>query len=61
VADPEATVICVGKDNRFDHPDSEVVERLVEKVGEDRVYLTSQQGTIEFITDGNRLWVRTER
>jgi len=33
----------------------------VEMVGEDKVYLTSEQGTIELITDGERLWVRTER
>ena len=61
VVDPEAAVICVGTDNRFNHPDPEVVERLIAETGEDRVYITSQQGTIEFITDGNRLWVDTQR
>jgi hypothetical protein len=37
------------------------VERLGEMVGEDRVYLTSEQGTIELTTDGKRLWVRTDK
>jgi competence protein ComEC len=58
--DPEIAVISVGADNRFGHPSLEVVERLEEKLGQDRVYLTSEDGTIEFITDGERLWVRVE-
>jgi competence protein ComEC len=56
--DPEIAVISVGANNPFGHPSLEVVERLEEKLGEDRVYLTSEDGTIEFITDGERLWVR---
>ena len=59
--DPEIAVISAGADNRFGHPSLEVVERLEEKLGQDRVYLTSEDGTIEFITDGERLWVRVER
>ncbi|TET13589.1 MAG: DNA internalization-related competence protein ComEC/Rec2 [Dehalococcoidia bacterium] len=59
--DPQLAVISVGEGNPFGHPSPEVVERLGEMVGEDSVYLTSQQGTIELITDGKRLWVRTER
>ncbi|GAI22697.1 unnamed protein product, partial [marine sediment metagenome] len=31
------------------------------KLGEGKVYLTSENGTIELITDGERLWVRAER
>ncbi len=59
--DPQLAVISVGADNAFGHPSPEVVERLGEMVGEDNLYLTSEQGTIELITDGKRLWVRTER
>jgi competence protein ComEC len=59
--DPEIAVISAGADNPFGHPSAEVVERLEEKLGEDRVYLTSEDGTIEFITDGERLWVMVER
>ncbi len=59
--DPEIAVISVGADNPFGHPGGEVVERLVDRLGADKVYLTSENGTIEFITDGERLWVRVER
>ena len=37
---------------------AQVVERLIDRVGEDNVYRTDEDGTIEFITDGERLWVR---
>jgi DNA internalization-related competence protein ComEC/Rec2 len=59
--DPEIAVISVGADNHFGHPSPEVVERLVNKLGKDKVYRTDEQGTIEFITDGEKLWVRVER
>jgi hypothetical protein len=32
---------------------------LRERLGEDKVYLTSENGTIEFITNGEKLWVKT--
>jgi len=59
--DPEIAVISVGANNTFGHPSSEVMERLGEKLEKDEVYLTSEDGTIEFITDGERLWIKTER
>ncbi|MBA7649707.1 hypothetical protein ES703_57505 [subsurface metagenome] len=55
---PEIAVISVGADNRFGHPSLEVLKRLKEKLGEDNVYRTDTHGTTEFITDGERLWVR---
>ena len=55
--DPEVTVICVGADNPFGHPSPDVMERLIDRLGEDNVYRTDKDGTIEFITDGERLWV----
>jgi len=54
-------VISVGANNPFGHPSPEVLERLAEKLGEDKVYLTSGNGTIELITDGKRLWLKMER
>ena len=36
------------------------MERLIEKVGQENIYRTDEQGMIEFITDGERLWVKTE-
>ncbi len=61
VVDPEVAVISVGANNTFGHPSPEVVGRLKEKLGKNKVYLTSENGTIEFITDGERLWVKVER
>jgi competence protein ComEC len=55
---PEVAVISVGEDNPFGHPSSEVVERLIASLGEDNVYRTDEHGSIEFITDGERLWVK---
>ncbi|GAI01607.1 unnamed protein product, partial [marine sediment metagenome] len=54
-------VISVGADNPFGHPGAEVVERLIDRLGEEKVYRTDTNGTIEFITDGEKLWVRVER
>jgi competence protein ComEC len=58
--DPEVAVISVGADNPFGHPSPEVVERLIERLGEDNIYRTDEDGTIEFITDGEQLWVQTD-
>jgi competence protein ComEC len=54
---PQVVVISVGEDNRFGHPSSEVLECYVERGL--TVLRTDQRGTIEFSTDGERLWVET--
>jgi len=61
VVNPQLAVISVGADNRFGHPTPEVMDRLGEKLGSENIYRTDEHGTIEFITDGKRLWVRVER
>jgi len=61
VVNPQVAVISVGADNKFGHPSDKVMERLTEIVGESKIYLTSENGTIEFTTDGVRLWVEVER
>jgi competence protein ComEC len=58
--DPEVAVICVGADNPFGHPSHEVWDRLTGTLGEDNVYRTDEDGTIEFISDGERLWLKTD-
>jgi competence protein ComEC len=55
--DPGAAVISCGSDNKYGHPDEEVIFRLRQKVRPEQVFVTSANGTIEFITDGERLWV----
>ncbi len=59
VVNPQIAVISVGTDNRFGHPTPEVIERLEDRIGSEKIYRTDEQGTIEFTTDGERLWVKT--
>ena len=58
---PEAAVISAGEDNLFGHPHPQTITALLGHVPEDRVFVTGQRGQIEFVTDGRRLNVRTER
>ncbi|MFQ5945641.1 MAG: DNA internalization-related competence protein ComEC/Rec2 [Anaerolineae bacterium] len=54
---PRIAVISVGADNEFGHPAAETLRRLEDV----RVLRTDERGTIELVTDGERLWIRTER
>jgi competence protein ComEC len=56
---PQIVVISVGEDNGFGHPSREVLERYAEHGL--TVLRTDERGTIEFSTDGERLWVETTR
>ena len=57
---PKYAVISVGADNRFGHPKQDLLDRLA-ALGQVKILRTDEQGTVEFITDGQQLWVRTER
>jgi competence protein ComEC len=61
VASPRVAVISAGAGNRFGHPSAEVLNRLEQKLGGGNIYRTDEDGTIEFTTDGVRLWVRVEK
>jgi len=61
IVNPDVAVISVGLNNTFGHPSPEVVQRLEEKLGKNKIYLTSENGTTEFITDGKQLWVNVEK
>ena len=66
VVNPRLAVISVGEGNPFGHPSGEVVDRLEQKLGEENIYRTyepstDEHGTIELITDGEKLWVRVGR
>ena len=55
--DPLLAVIQVGIDNTFGHPSPEVLARLEGR----SVFRTDRSGTVEVVSDGMRLWVKTER
>ena len=57
---PEVVVVSAGADNKFGHPAPEVVERLVDAVGDGNVYVTAEHGRVRFTTDGERLWHETD-
>ncbi len=57
---PHVAVVTVGVDNTYGHPSPIVLDRLRSYVG-DRLFITRDSGTVRFSTDGNRLWVTTER
>ncbi|MGA9351094.1 MAG: DNA internalization-related competence protein ComEC/Rec2 [Anaerolineae bacterium] len=54
---PELIVISVGADNRFGHPSPQVLGRLEGLVGEERILRTDEDGTVEVVTDGERIWI----
>jgi competence protein ComEC len=57
---PDTAVISVGQDNSYGHPSPEVMDRLTAELGGDNVYRTDENGTVEFVTDGQGLWVMTD-
>jgi competence protein ComEC len=61
VVTPRAVVISVGAGNGYGHPHDAVVDRLAAHVGAESIYRTDEHGTVEFVTDGERLWVKTAR
>ena len=52
---PEYAVVSAGKDNRYGHPNIEVVER-VRNYGS-QIVNTAEIGTIIFKSDGERVWL----
>ena len=59
--DPDVAIISVGSNNRFGHPAPEVVDRLKAVVQGTQVFSTAESGSITFETDGETLWMWTER
>ena len=58
---PAVAIISAGQDNRFGHPHSESLLALQQHMAEELLFLTSESGTVEFVTDGERLQVRSDR
>ena len=57
---PQVAVISAGEDNPFGHPHEDVMDRLEGIMAPNNIYVTSENGTVTFTTDGERLWVGTE-
>ncbi len=58
---PRLAMVSAGRENRFGHPRLQVVERLQNAVGKEMLFITAEQGTVEVTTDGDGLWVATQR
>ena len=58
---PSLAVVSAGLENPYGHPAPEVLRRLEAAVGAENVYRTDLHGTVEVVSDGARVWVRTER
>ena len=56
---PSLAVVSAGADNRYGHPHREVMDRLIRKLGPDSVFRTDLDGSVELISDGVDLWVKT--
>jgi competence protein ComEC len=56
---PKKAVIQVGKNNRFDHPHQEVINRLNKK--EVNIFRTDINGTIKIISNGNKYEILTKK
>ncbi len=54
---PAVTVISAGESNPYGHPSPTVLERLDGTL----ILRTDEHGTVRLSTDGDKLWVRTER
>ena len=58
---PAIAVISAGEGNGFGHPHAETLEALRRWVPDAGLLVTKDSGTLKVSTDGERLWVGTER
>mgnify|MGYP001327897035 CR=1 FL=1 len=56
VVQPDYAVVSAGRDNRYGHPNTEVVERTLNAGA--KILNTAEEGTIIFKTDGKAVWVK---
>lgn len=59
--DPAIAVVSSGADNPYGHPAPAVMERLNAAVGPSGVFRTDLHGEVEVVSDGESVWVKTER
>jgi competence protein ComEC len=56
---PAVAVLSAGADNKFGHPHQATLDRLSQR--SIPLYRTDLNGSVQFLTDGARLWVQPER
>ena len=56
---PQTSVIMVGEDNSYGHPEKETLTKL-NNIGS-QIYRTDLNGTITIVSDGNKCEVKTEK
>ncbi len=56
---PSVAVISVGQGNPYGHPAPSTIALLA--AAGVPTYRTDRQGTVEVLTDGRQVWVRSER
>ncbi len=61
VVNPQLAIISAGKNNAYGHPHAKTLEIIGSRIGKENIFLTSQSGNVELISDGKRLWVKTEK
>jgi competence protein ComEC len=61
IVSPDIAVISAGQNNHYGHPNPQVYQSLQQQLGENNIFRTDRDGTIEFITNGTRLWIKTDR
>lgn len=58
---PAVAIVTTGIKNQFGHPHEDVINRLESSLSEEAVFVTRERGTVAVITDGERVWVESER
>lgn len=53
---PTFAIVSAGKNNRYNHPSPEVLERVENVIPDSQVFSTAVLGTITFETDGQTIW-----
>jgi competence protein ComEC len=59
--DMDTAAISAGYSNSYGHPSLNTIASLVQLIDQEDIFITSQNGTVEYITDGSHLWVKTDK
>ena len=58
---PDIAVVSAGRENAFGHPSPLAMARLQDVLPSERIFTTADRGSIRLSTDGQRLWLHTDR